>query len=286
MALVGNWVSCNGELINKSEAVVSVDDINFAYGYGVYETMKVRKGLVYFPERHEERLFHSAEIIELEHRWKQGDIVREVERLVRANEAENANIKALLIGGSGPDPAATARLYIMTLSPLFPDRKLYRDGVSLITFEGERQFPQSKSLSMTMSSLAFKHAGRAGAYDALLVDRDGYITEGTRTNLYYTDGRAVYTPPAHRVLTGVTKLTLEEEMRSRGMSLLERDLHRSELPTWESLFLTSTSSKVMPVSRVDTHTFQINSMVREVMELYDRALEEYAGRHTADREHD
>lgn len=276
MAMVGPYVSFNGRLIDRNEAVVPIDDINFAYGYGVYETMKLRKGLVYFPARHEERLFHSAEIIELEHRWERGDIQRYVSELVEANGEENANVKVLLIGGHGPDPAATARLYIMTLSPLFPDRKLYRDGAAVITYPGERHFPQSKSLSMTMSSLAFKHAAAAGAYDALLVDRDGYITEGTRTNLYYTDGRALFTPPARRVLSGVTKLTLEEQLHRSGVSLVERELHTDEIGTWSSFFLTSTSSKVMPLSRIDDSTFEIGSLVQQVMELYDGYLERWA----------
>lgn len=283
MALIGSYVSHNGNLIEKSEALVPVDDINFAYGYGVYETLKLRNGVIYFPERHEERLFHSAEIIELEHRWRRGEVVRSIAELVKANGVETANVKVLLIGGSGASPAETARLYVMTLSPLYPDRKLYRDGARAVTYAGERHFPQSKSLSMTMSSLAFKHAVRVGAYDALLVDREGYLTEGTRTNLYYSDGTAIYTPPAHRVLSGVTKLTLEEQLREHGFSLIERELHRDEMTKWSSLFLTSSSSKVMPLSRIDDSAFEIDSLVRAVMELYDSFLARYAGEQAATR---
>jgi branched-subunit amino acid aminotransferase/4-amino-4-deoxychorismate lyase len=273
--MTGAWCSLNGELIPTARAAIPVDDIDFTYGYGVYETLKVRAKILYFPELHAERLLHSASIVGLVSEWesrlgksmRRDDIVSWIRGLVRANETADANVKMLLVG---------ARLYIMTLNPLFPGRRLYRDGGTAIIAEGERVFPRAKSLNMLVSTLAFRKAQAAGAYDALLCGRDGLITEGTRTNLFFTDGGCLYTPPEDTVLTGVTRLTLARALKEEGLCLEEKPLPRAELSRWEGYFLTSTSTKIVPLVRVGERAFGIPDITRRVMKLYDEWLERYA----------
>jgi branched-subunit amino acid aminotransferase/4-amino-4-deoxychorismate lyase len=273
--MTGSWCSLNGELIPARQAVIGVDDIDFTYGYGVYETLKVRGKILYFPELHAERLLHSASIIGLASEWESrmgksispGDIAAWIRDLVRANETADANVKMLLAG---------PRLYIMTLNPLFPGRKLYRDGAAAIIVDGERVFPRAKTLNMLVSALAFRKAQEAGAYDALLCGRDGFITEGTRTNLFFTGGGRLYTPPSDTALTGVTRLTLERALQEEGIPLEEKPLPRAELSRWEGYFLTSTSTKVMPLVRAGELAFGIPDSTRRVMRLYDAWLRRYA----------
>jgi branched-subunit amino acid aminotransferase/4-amino-4-deoxychorismate lyase len=273
--MTGSWCSLNGELIPAAHAVISVDDIDFSYGYGVYETLKVRKKILYFPELHAERLLHSASVIGLAPQWESRmakhicpeDIVSWIQGLVRANETVDANVKMLLTG---------TRLYIMTLNPLFPGRRLYRDGGAAVIAEGERVFPQAKTLNMLVSTLAFRKAQAAEAYDALLCGRDGLITEGTRTNLFFTDGELLYTPPADTILTGVTKLTLEQALKQEGLPLEEKALPRAELSRWQGYFLTSTSTKIMPLVRIGELEFGIPDITRRVMKIYDAWLDRYA----------
>ncbi len=270
--MIGQYFWRDRELRPVSEAVVPADDINFAYGFGVYETMKVRAGLMYFAERHLERLLHSARIIELEHEFDERLLLRALSELCRANELTDANIKLLLIGG---EDAASAKLFVMALAPFFPPRKSYRDGVSAITVEAERPYPQAKSLSMLTSTVAFRRARSAGAYDALLQDRNGRLTEGTRTNLFYTDGATLFTPPAEQVLSGVTRATVIEAAEAAGYSVEERPLAADELAAYEGFFLTSSSSKVIPIGRINDLALQVPPMVHEVARVYDAYLKEY-----------
>jgi branched-subunit amino acid aminotransferase/4-amino-4-deoxychorismate lyase len=273
--MIGEYYVFNGELRPTQDAVVPIDDINFAYGFGVYETLKLRRGVVYFPDRHADRLLHSAEIIELDHPFTGELVERAVLELARANGMRDANIKMLLIGSPEVDDAGGAHLYVFMLNPLFPPRELYRDGAYTVCFAGERRYPQSKSLDMLTSTLAYRAARRAGAYDALLVNRSGEITEGTRTNLFYTDGNTIYQPPKAQALLGVTKLTLEEVLEQRGIDVLERPLLRSEVGSWSGYFLTSTSSKVIPLTRIEDHRFDIPAIITDVMGAYDAFLEDY-----------
>ncbi len=265
--MVGSYASVDARLIPTETATVAIDDIDFAYGYGVYETLKVRKGVLFFAERHEERLFFSASAIGMEHPWRPGQVVDAVVALVRANGIPDCNVKVLLIAG---------KLYIMALAPLFPKRSDLKAGGRAITFEGERFYPQAKTLSMLVSTIAFRKAKEAGAYDALLVNRNGEVTEGTRTNLFATDGRVVYTPPAYQVLAGVTKLTVSDVIRGLGIPLEERTLPVEGLVAWEGLFLTSTSTKVMPLSRVDDWEYDVPPVVADIRRAYDAYLSEYA----------
>lgn len=271
--MTGSFCSFNGRLIPAAEAVVGVDDIDFAYGYGVYETLKVRGRILYFPDLHEERLFHSARIIGLQHPFAAGEVREWIRELVRANRTENSNIKILLIGGSGP---ADARLYIMTLNPLYPDRRDYKTGALAVIHPGERIFPQAKTLNMLTSTLAFRAARAAGAYDAVFRDRGGNLTEGTRTNLFFTDGDGVFTPPADTVLEGVTKHTIAEVLRDAGIRFAERTLPEADLPRYAGYFLSSTSTKIMPLRRLGSRDSEVPGLVRRLMTLYDDYLSRYA----------
>lgn len=271
--MIGPYCFFSRRLIPIEEAVVAVDDLDFSYGYGVYETLKVRHRILYFPSLHEERLLHSARVIGIQHPYERGDITQGIQELVRANRTEHANIKVLLIGG---DTADRARLYIMTLNPLFPDRKDYKQGAEAIIYPGERVFPEAKTLNMLVSTLAFREARKEGAYDAVLKNQEGSLTEGTRTNLFYIKGEVVYTPPRQQVLEGVTRITLLEALGEKGIPVQERPLHESEIPDHSGFFLTSTSTKVMPLRKLGPYSLTIPPLLREIMKLYDAYLDAYA----------
>ncbi len=274
--MTGPFFSLNGALLPVAEASVPLDDLAFAYGFGVYETLKVRHGVAYFAPMHEERLWHSASTIGLEHPFQRGDFQRFVQALVVANSLEDSNLKALLVGGS---TAAEARLAILALNPLFPDRKNYKQGGTVITWEGERIYPQAKTLNMLVSYLAFRAAQGRGAYDALLVNRWGQVTEGTRTNFFVTDGTGLATAPAAQVLEGVTQLTVRQVIKDLGISLEERPLPLSELGQWQGAFLTSTSTKIMPLRKINDTGLPLSPLVDRLRLAYDGWLDTYARGH-------
>jgi len=278
----GPWFGKNLELCPITEARVSLDDINFAYGYGVYETLKVRKGLLFFPKLHIERLFHSVSQIGLVHGFDQPSLLSHLEALVQGNNHPDSNIKILLIGRSGQD--AGADLYVLELNPLFPKRHDYRDGDIATIFEGERIYPQAKTLNMLVSTIAYRQAQAAQAYDAVLCDRHGQLTEGTRTNLFMTDGKTLFTPPASQVLSGVTRLTVMEALADSGVAIVERPLLCSEITGKAqggtcSWFLTSTSTKIMPLRRLGEIDLPIDPIVHGWMKIYDTWLDNWAHSH-------
>lgn len=275
--MTGPYFSLNGVLTPVAEATVPLDDVAFAYGFGVYETLKVRHGVLFFADLHEERLWHSARTIGLEHPFQLGDFQRFLRELIAANTTGDANLKALLIGGP---TAAEARLAILQLAPLFPDRKNSKHGGTAITWLGERVYPQAKTLNMLVSYLAYREARAHDAYDALLINRHGQITEGTRTNFFVTDGTSFACAPADQVLEGVTQLTVRRVIRELGISVEERPLPLAELSTWKGAFLTSTSTKILPLRQIDATPVPLSPLIEKLRVTYDQWLDNWAKDHS------
>ena len=267
--MIGPYFSLNGKLLPVEQAVVSIDNLSFVYGYGVYENLKVRNNVLFFPEMHVERLIHSAQVIGLKTTHSKEKIEKAIRDLCAAIRQDSFNLKVLLIGTE-----KDADLYVIALNPRFVTDKEYRNGVKVITYNGERLFPGAKTLNMLMSFLAYKEAQEKKAYDALLFDNEGNIREGTRTNLFFTDGKTIFTPPKEKVLEGVTKITLIDALKKKGMTVKEKELRATDVTKY-SLFLTSTSSNVLPIARIDEKNVTIVQIVRDVMKIYGEYLKEY-----------
>src|SRR3989338_448529 len=182
----------NEKILPIADAVVPLSNIEYAYGFGVYETIRVSNKIVYFLNDHIERLLESAKIIGLEHTFSRAFIEKGIDDLVTKSNATSYNIKILLIGA--PEKEKTS-LFALCFNPLFPEKKLYKEGVPVITYNHERIFPHAKSLNMLQSYIAYKKAKINNAYDALLINRNSFITEGTRTNFFCLTGKNIYSPP-------------------------------------------------------------------------------------------
>ena len=270
--MLENIASKNGEITSQEKAHIQVDNIEFSYGYGVYETIKVRNKIIYFPEEHIKRLFESCEVIKLTHQFSQKEVLRFLNEFTRKIQSEAYNIKINLIGTNEPN---IANIYIFASSPLFLTSQMKSKGVKTILFNGERLYPKAKTMNMLTSYLAYKQAKQENAYDALLVDKQGYIHEGTRTNLFYTDGEKLYTPPKETTLEGVTQNTVIEALKKEGIKVIQRPLKKEELNSFKGYFLTSTSINILPINQIDENKFEISEIVKKAIKIYEEYLRDY-----------
>jgi branched-subunit amino acid aminotransferase/4-amino-4-deoxychorismate lyase len=270
------FFSRNGVILPVDQAQVPLSFVEYSYGFGVYETIRYSKGVLYFLKDHAQRLMESARIIELEHEFSAAFVERSVLELVERTQSEACNLKILLIGGP---TAASAQLFILCLNPLFPDRKLYRDGASVICVELERTFPHAKTLNMMGSYLAYRKARKAGAYDALLVNTQGNITEGTRTNFFCIRGKTIYSPPESDILLGVTRKAMTIAALNDGYELVARKIRQEDLGEFDGAFVTSTSSKIVPIRSVGDHVLndQPPEMLSRLMDIFGKFLADSKG---------
>lgn len=258
--------SINGKIVPAAEAVVSVDNLAFTYGHGVYENIKTRHGIVHWPEEHVDRLYRSAEEIGLSIRFAREEVLGFLTSYAEEMNVPAYNIKMLFVDDV---------LYIFSSNPKYIPSSAYKEGVCVLLRECERPFPRAKALSMLTSYIAYTSAREKGAYDALLVDRDDYVLEGSRSNLFYTDGTAVYTPPGENVLEGVTRKHVMQVCKTQGIDVGERMLKKNEIEDFAGFFLTSTSAKVLAIRKIDGREFAIPRIIRDIAGFYERFVEKY-----------
>ena len=268
-----SFFSRNGELLPLAEATAPLSSIEYQYGFGVYENVRVLRGVPYFLDEHTTRLMDSARIIGLVHDFAPTAVARAVQELIAAHSAETYNLKILLIGG--PEPT----LFILPLNPHFPERSLYRDGAHTVTVQYERTFPHAKTLNMLGSYLAYEKAKNAGAYDALLIDKEGRITEGTRTNFFCIKGKMLYSPAADSILLGVVRKVVLKVAKENGFELVEQDITPSDLSHYDGAFLTSTSCGMLPIASVDEFRFGPQPQeLKDLMSAFAVFLNECGGK--------
>lgn len=264
------YFSRNGEILPLAKAVVPLSDIHYAYGFGVYETIRASQGTGRFLAEHCERLMESAHIIGLDHGFTTDFVAKNVKDLIIQNKVENCNIKILLLGGKTAEDAV---LNILCLNPRYPDRKLYKEGIHTITKALERPFPHAKTLNMLPSYLAHKEARSAGAYDALLTNRHGCITEATSANVFAIADSTILSPPEADILLGVTRDNVLKIAAANGFTIKEKELKLAEIAGYDNLFLTSTSAKILPIRSVDDHIWhEISPELRNLMQQFDNSL--------------
>lgn len=264
------YFSRNGKILPADLAVVPLSDIHYAYGFGVYETVRAAEGKPRFMDAHAERLMESARIIGLAHTFSKDSVSKSVKDLIIRNKIDTCNIKILLLGGATPEQAS---LEIMCLNPRYPDRKLYKQGARSITRKIERPFPHAKTLNMLPSYLAHRDAMAAGAYDALLVNRHDCITEGTGTNVFAIKGRTIFSPPEADILLGVTRDNMLKAARKNDYKIQQKELKLDSIREYDNLFLTSTSTKIMPIKSVDDYEWEsISPDLLRLMQIFDNSI--------------
>ncbi len=269
------YFSQNGKILPIEQAVIPLSNIEYAYGFGVYENIRISNGQAFFLKNHIERLIESARIIGITHPFDAAFVENSVSDLVKNTKSETYNIKIFLIGGSIKEKAS---LYIFCLNPLFPDKKLYKEGAKFIIYNYERPFPHAKTLNMLQSYLAYSKAKESRAYDALLINHDGFITEGTRTNFFCIEDKTIYTPHKLDILLGVMrKATLKVALENKYL-IVEKNIKLDEIMSYDGAFVTSTSSKIIPIKSIDGYILNVPHTLIELMTLLNEFLSNCGGK--------
>lgn len=235
----------NGKVVDESECTVSVLDRAFQYSYSVYEALKRKNNKFVHLDEHLKRLNLSAEAIGIENPFSDEELSAWLELLARTEDLENATFRILLFGSDD------VKVFI-NHSPIkvYPD-VYYSDGVDVVTYHAERYLPNVKTSNMLPSLLALMSAEKRSAFEALMVDRNNLVLEGTRSNFYGIKDNVIRTAPDDMVLLGVTRLGLIKAAEKYGIKIEEKALSLDELYSMDSLFLTSTSMKAIPIRSVD-----------------------------------
>jgi D-alanine transaminase len=247
----------NGKWMPISRAKVSVEDRGFQFADGVYELIRVYKGLPFHLREHLERLIESARQIEIASSLS----IPQLERIALLGCQKcgdpSAKIYIQLTRGTAPRlhhfPEAIKPTWVMTFRKLVPIEEAVRKrGVSALTITDVRWGRCNiKSLNLLPNVMAREQAVRAGCFETLFI-RDGIVTEGAGSNVFAVIGDRVVTPPeGPAVLSGITREVILDLGRKAGLSMVEEALSAEQLRAAREVFLTGTTIEVLPVVRLD-----------------------------------
>jgi len=270
----------DGEFVDDAAASISVKDIIVLRGYGVFTFMSTYNKRPFHLQEHVRRLASSANNIGLELSHSNAEICAIVEETVRRNSHHNeSNIRIVSSGGvtaDGVTPQGKGILMVMVTPRLVLPDWWYSQGIKVITVDIERFMPLAKSTNYLAAVYALQQAQKQQAIEAIYVDRDNRILEGTTTNFYYFKGDTLISP-ADDVLPGITRNVVLELAKGRFEVQL-RDIDRSELAAMEEVFISASNKEVVPVVKVDDLTIgdgKPGRNTRNIMQLFREYIDAY-----------
>ncbi len=241
-----------GRWVHPHEAVISINDIAVLRGYSAFEALRTYDRRPFHLDEHLKRLYHSAELIELEIPWPTTFIADVIHETIGRNSYRHAAIRLLVTGGESEDsitPTGQPTLVVM-ITPLGErDKQRFARGIKLITTRLRREAPEAKTTNYMAAVRALKEAARRDAADALFVNESGQVLEGTRSNFFIFRGDTLVTP-REGVLYGITRNVVLQLARGR-FTVEERPILLDELRLTEEAFTTSSSKEITPVVQVD-----------------------------------
>ena len=260
-------VNVNGRISAEHEAVISVFDHGFLYGEGVYETLRTYNGRLFLYDRHMRRLRNSARLIDLEIPFSDDELGARIRDTTAATnlEGKEAYVRVLVTRGVGEltyDLKATPKpSWVIIVKPLLPPPPaVYENGVKVALVDVVRNHPQSvspmiKSNNLLNQALAAQQAFKRGAFEPVMRNYRGELTECATANLFIVKNGAALTPPLEcGLLPGITREFLFEVGRDAGIDVREQVLREDDLFSADEAFLTSTTRELVPIVSVDRQT--------------------------------
>ena len=254
-------VYVDGSFLPRAEARVSVEDRGFVFGDGVYEVLRAINGRLFATRFHNQRLERSLEGIRIALQGTDSparfvEIGKQLLRENRLLDGEAILYMQVTRGASTRahqfPPADTAPTVYIAATRFTPYTDLAANGASVITHPDLRWGRcDLKTLNLLPNVLASQTAKERGAFEAMLI-RDGVVTEGAKTNFFgVVDGTLRTHPCDNHILPGITRSVLHDLARELGIELDETPIKASEIPGLSELFLTGTTTDVMPVVKLD-----------------------------------
>jgi branched-chain amino acid aminotransferase len=252
----------NNKFVDEKRAVISVFDHGFLYGDGVFETLRAYQGRLFRLDEHLKRLIKSAQGLEISIPHTLPEFRRLLNETLLVNHLKNALLRICISRGYGPiglDPALCRKPTIVIIPRVFNGYNpgQYHDGLKIAIVSVRRTprpvlDPQIKSANFLNNILAKIQAKRKRADEGLMLAVNGYLTEGSISNLFIVRRGRLYTPTVNLgILAGITRGLVIDLAKQADIPVKETRLRPSDLYKADECFLTNTSMEIMPVAKAD-----------------------------------
>lgn len=254
-------VYVNGRYLRYAEAGVHVEDRGFQFADSVYEVCEIQRGHLIDATRHFARLERSLSELKMARPMSDRALRQVIAETVRRNRVRDGLVYLQVTRGQAPRDFpfpgdGSGPTLVVVARPLDQDKIAARAaaGIAVTSVPDTRWARCDLKTVMLLPAVLAKEAAKArGAQEAWFVDNDGYVTEGASSNAWIirADGFVLTRPLDHAILGGVTRQTLIDLLRAKGLPFEERRFTIAEAQAAREAFVTSASATVMPVIKID-----------------------------------
>lgn len=267
---------CYGKkfILNGNLEPAEMFDKSLVYeGDSVYEVLRMVKGNpIFFPD-HMERLTTSVRLQKKEFLADIPAIRKAIISLTRSDKKRESNLKIVFNYNNG-----LSNFLVYFLEPSYPSENQYRNGVKGVLFFAERKDPESKVINHKLKSSVYHKLMLDGGYEAILVNENNLITEGSKSNIFFLRGETLVTAPDNLVLSGITRKQILEICTENKISVDFSCVKVDDIKEYEGVFMTGTSPMVLPFCCIDDIFFNVKfPLIEKLRKLYMKKAEASTG---------
>lgn len=252
------------------------ESLTYPSGVTVYEVVRIIDTKPLFAEDHLVRMLGSLNLTNIYYPIDAGVFRNQIQRLCQINNVTNGNVEYLLV------KKADGRVvtYMGFIQHHYPEPQLYIDGVDLAGLHSERDNPQAKVKNTLTRQRANKRIAETGAYEMVLINQQGLVTEGSRSNLFFVKDDSIVTAPDNMVLSGITRKHVLQVIDFNDINIVRQPIRYSRINTFDAAFMCGTSPEVIPIHSIDKVKYQTdNKLVKTIMDGYNQQVTNYLMSH-------
>lgn len=241
-----------GQLVIQAGQVIEDPALVQCYGNEgfVYEVIRILHGRPLLFRAHFERLMRSIALKGWTHDFAFEALKNDLKQLVQRNQLINQNIK-IRVDRVGEN----LQIILYPIHSRYPSESLYHSGAQTDCIAIERKDPNAKAFDNNMLRLRAK-LEESGLHELLLINHEGCVTEGSKSNVVFIRGHQLYSAPEAEILLGVTRSVLKHAVqREQVFEWIEGPIPQTELQTFDGAFLTGTSIHLLPISHIGTISY-------------------------------
>lgn len=269
----------NGALVPWREAKVHVLTHSLHYGNGVFEGARIYNGKVFKLTEHSARLVRSAKMLAYDLPYTVEQLDAATKQVVAENKLEGGYVRPLAWRGAEVIGVSGIGTKVHVMVAAFPWGAYYQQkAIRVVTSRWKRPSPEcspagSKAAGLyVICTLAKDEALAAGYQDALMHDYKGRLSEATGANLFLVIDGQLHTPTTETILNGITRQTVMDLARKRGLAVVEREIWPEELARAAEVFLTGTAVEVQPVGAIDAREYPVGPVTQQLQADYAAAV--------------
>lgn len=254
-------------------AGVPVGDLLVQRGYGIFDYLRVSNNKPLFIEAHLDRLFNSAEIMRLSITLSKEELKKIVADLIEKNNIPFSGIRLIIAGGDAPDGYTITKPHLIIIQqPLdAPPAQMATKGIQLVSHFYQRQLAEVKTTDYLMAIHLQPWMKSQGGDDILYYNNDT-VSECPRSNIFMVSQDNTIVTPARNMLKGITRKNIIAVAEAHHLKLEQRDISLSEMKKAKEVFITSSTKRIIPVSRLDEQKFNLEGSNSLSAQIFDHLL--------------